>query len=89
MVGLTPNALEFFIFYLILFLAGIAGTSIGLLVGSISKSPQMAAVIIPVFIMPMILFSGFYKNRSDIDRWIGWLEYLSPPKYSFNAIALN
>lgn len=33
--------------------------------------------------MPLILFSGYLKNRFDLPDWIFWMEYLSPLKYFF------
>jgi hypothetical protein len=43
----------------------------------------MAMAITPMLIMPFMLFSGFYKNRSNFLDWIGWIEYLSPFKFCF------
>ena len=36
-----------------------------------------------------MLFSGFYANRNNLPVWIGWLEYLSPFKYSLEALMYN
>jgi ABC-type multidrug transport system permease subunit len=41
--------------------------------------------VIPIVILPIILFSGFFKNRANLPVWIGWIEYVSPNKYSFIA----
>ena len=45
--------------------------------------------MMPLFIMPMMLFAGFLGNREEI--WIGlrWIEYLSPFKFGFNALIHN
>lgn len=37
----------------------------------------------------MILFSGLFKNQQDFPKWIGWIEYLSPYKYAFEALCWN
>lgn len=39
--------------------------------------------------LPFMLFSGFAKNTNDLASWIGWIQYISPYKHSFNAYALN
>lgn len=43
----------------------------------------------PLILLPVILFSGFFKNRNDLPKWIGWLEYISPVKYGFIAFVKN
>jgi ABC-type multidrug transport system permease subunit len=43
----------------------------------------------PIIVLPVVLFSGFYKNRETLPGWIGWIEYISPIKYGFTAIATN
>lgn len=89
MVGLADTAGQFFIFLLTYMLLGLAGNSIGLLIGSVILDEKSVAAVVPIFILPFILFSGFFKNRNDLPGWIGWLEYLSPIKYGFIAFMTN
>lgn len=76
-------------FFFISFLCGLAGNSFGLLVGSFFSDAKVASGILPLIVLPLMLFSGFYKNRKDLPRWIGWVEYISPIKYAFAAYAKN
>lgn len=32
---------------------------------------------------------GLFKNQEDFPTWIGWIEYLSPYKYAFEALCWN
>lgn len=89
MVGLVNTAGQFFIFYFIFFLISFAGNSIGLFLGGAVSDAKMITVLMPVVILPFVLFSGFYKNRADLPVWLFWLEYLSPIKYSFIAFVKN
>lgn len=73
MVGLYNAAGQFFIFYLIFFLISFAGNSLGLLLGCAVSDAKLITVLMPVFILPFVLFSGFYKNRSDLPVWLFWL----------------
>jgi ABC-type multidrug transport system permease subunit len=61
------------------------GNSLGLAAGSAVKDEKTAMAIVPLFIMPMMLFGGFYNNRSSFASWIGWIEYISPFKYGFEG----
>ena len=56
-----------------------------MLVGAIIKDPQTVSSVVNTFFQPIFLFSGFYKNRSNLPVWIGWIEYFSPVKYGFAA----
>lgn len=72
MAGLANTPEQFLIFYLITVLASFAGSSVGLLIGSIADAKNISAMG-PIFMMPFILFSGFFKNRSNLPVWIGWI----------------
>ena len=67
----------------------VAGASLGLLIGSAIADPKLVSTIVPMATLPFILFAGLFKNREDYAAWIGWLEYISPNKYAFNAFILN
>lgn len=89
MIGLNSTAGHFFLFYLVAFLCKTAGSSYGLLVGSFFSDAKVASGLLPLIILPLMLFSGFYKNRADLAGWIGWIEYISPIKYAFVGFARN
>ena len=48
--------------FVVITLLGLAGNSVGLMGGCIFKDPKVASGVVPMFIMPMILFSGFFSN---------------------------
>jgi ABC-type multidrug transport system permease subunit len=57
--------------------------------GCMFKDVKVASGVLPMFIMPLMLFSGFFQNRGNLLAWISWLEYLSPIKYAFEAVMVN
>ena len=73
MIGLSNTAGQFFPFYFAIFLLGFAGSSVGLLLGSLIKDAKLVADSISLVIVPFVLFSGFVKNREDLPRWAFWL----------------
>lgn len=89
MIKLHTGASYFFLFFLISFLCTLAGNSFGLLVSSFFTDAKVASGMLPMIVLPLMLFSGFYKNRKDLPGWIGWLEYISPIKYAFVGYARN
>jgi ABC-type multidrug transport system permease subunit len=65
------------------------GSSFGLFCGSLLKDVKGATEIVPVLMLPLIVLSGFFKNTQNMSSWYGWIQYLSPHKYGFIAIAKN
>lgn len=39
--------------------------------------------IAPMFLMPMIVFSGYFANTNTLPTWIAWLQYTGPITYGF------
>ncbi len=86
MIDLAPTAGQFFLHCMVYGLTSFCGTSFGLLIGSIIMDPKSVATCVTISTTPIILISGFFKNRADLPVWIGWVEYLSPVKYGFIAL---
>lgn len=73
MIGLAPTGGQFFLHYLIFVLMGLCGSSLGMLIGSVVLDAKSISAVIPLLTMPIILFSGFFKNRNSLPVWIGWI----------------
>lgn len=43
-------------------LLSLCGNSLGLMGGCMFKDVKVAAGVVPMIIMPLVLFSGFFKN---------------------------
>jgi len=74
MVGLnTENAGKplFFIFTCIL--TSCSGLGLGYIGGTMFSDAKMAIAVVPLLMMPFMLFAGFYKNSDDFASWIGWI----------------
>jgi len=50
-------------YYLICFATGFAGHAIGLFLGSVIKDSKSHATVTPMVLTPIVLLSGFFKNR--------------------------
>lgn len=68
---------------------GLPGSSLGMLLGSVVLDAKSISAVVPIIMLPVTLFSGFFKNRNNLPKWIGWIEYLSPNKYAFTAYVNN
>lgn len=88
-VGLASTASQFFTFYFVAYLLAFTGMSMGLMLGSIVSDMKSVSVLTPLILLPINLFSGFFKNIGNLSSWFGWIQYLSPIKYGFAAFVQN
>ncbi len=88
-IGTTINASQFFYFYLITMLIGHSAASFGYFFSSIFNSEETATMVSPIFMMPMILFSGYFANIGNYPDWMMWLQYLSPIRYGLESYVRN
>ncbi len=66
---LTPD--RFFQAYWPLVLCGVAGVSLGLLISSIVNSPDKAIALVPILLIPQVLFSGIFGELKGFQRSLG------------------
>lgn len=86
-VGFQPDVEKFFMTIGFLNLLALAGNSMGLFLACIFPDMAVALAIAPLIILPLVMFSGFVLNPESIPVYLAWLEWLSPTKYSFAAMA--
>jgi ABC-type multidrug transport system permease subunit len=89
MSGLNFSAQGFFFHWFVLFIMVFVGSSLGMLIGSLVSDVKSVMPLISFVIVPLILFAGYFKNRHDLPSWAGWIEFISPIKYSFIAFLDN
>lgn len=89
MIGLANTLHQFLLFYFIGFLISICGNSLGMFLGSIINDHKSVSAVTPLVVVPFILFSGFFKNGANLPAWVGWIQYISPIKYGFEANTIN
>lgn len=63
--------------------------SLGLMLGSMITDAKSISAITPTLLLPLVLFSGLFKNSGNLPDWIGWIQYLSPIKYTYSAYLQN
>lgn len=88
-VGLASTAAQFFTFYIICYFISFAGMSLGLMLGSMVTDAKSVSAVTPILMLPLVLFSGLFKNSGNLPDWIGWIQYLSPIKYTYSAFLQN
>nr|MBA3539701.1 ATP-binding cassette domain-containing protein [Deltaproteobacteria bacterium] len=67
---LLPAVLEL---YITIALAGLAGIALGLCISAIASTPDKATSLIPIVLVPQVLFAGIMFGLHGISRGISWV----------------
>ncbi|GJP34882.1 hypothetical protein CLOM_g19364 [Closterium sp. NIES-68] len=82
-------ASKFFLFLLICLLEFTAMNGLGILIGSLAPTPELALALAPLFMVVLILFGGLLVNLDSIPVWIRWVRYISPIQWGFVGLSVN
>merc|ERR1719295_1913236 len=66
----------FYEIFIVLSLVALVADSMGLCLGCIAKTPDIATQLTPVTIIPLFLFSNFFVSNNAIPEWIRWYNIL-------------
>ncbi|CAL5867147.1 uncharacterized protein PFLUO_LOCUS1359 [Penicillium psychrofluorescens] len=83
----TPG--HFFIFFLFSFTTTLTMSHIFRWIGAISRSKEQALVPASIFMMILVIYTGFTIPVRDMHPWFRWLNYLNPIAYAFEALMIN
>lgn len=61
----------------------------GFLLGAAIANKQVLNVMLPVIVVPTMLFAGYFINQDNIPYFLKPFEYISIHKYSYQAFFLN
>jgi len=57
--------------------------SIGLFLGSLVHDARTVTTLAPAMAQITSLLTGYFKNLGNLPNWIGWIQYISPMRYSY------
>jgi ABC-2 type transporter len=88
-IGLTVTASQFFSFYLTLLLMSENASSLGYFTSSLFDNEENATGLVPIIILPFVVFGGQFSNSGNYQAWISWFQYVSPIRYGYEALIRN
>jgi ATP-binding cassette, subfamily G (WHITE), member 2 len=88
-VGITITLEKVLVFNFALVCLVFANTSFGFFIGSVFTKEAVAVAMAPLWIIPMIIFSGFFVNLDTVYVWLRWIQYLSPIRYAMEILVRN
>ena len=63
--------------------------SLGYCMSTSFSDLESATIVTQFTVVPFLLFSGFLLFFHNMAGWIGWIQYLSPLRYSIEAMLKN
>ena len=57
--------------------------------GVLNKDSEQAINILPLAVIPILIYGGLVVNTNDIPVYSSWLQYLSPLRHSFMIVFQN
>ena len=86
---MTADWDRFLIFTLILIGDSFFGNSVGFFFGCFFDNSSKAVTGGLLIMLPYIVFGGYLVNLKTVGWWIRWISYLSPLRYSAEALLRN
>ncbi|KAL4885202.1 ABC-2 type transporter-domain-containing protein [Aspergillus karnatakaensis] len=83
----TPG--HFFIFYLFSFTTTLTMSNIFRWIGAISRSMAQAMVPSSLFMLALVIYTGFTVPVRDMRPWFRWINYINPIAYAFESVMVN
>lgn len=82
----VPIQVNVFVLALVMIGVALAGTAVGLLVSSWVKKSDRAVAIVPLLVIPQILFSDFVIGAGRLSNWTGRAQDLMPVEWGYTAL---
>lgn len=83
----TPG--HFFVFFLFTFVCTLTMSMFFRSIGALSRSLSQAMAPAAIFILALIIYTGFAIPVTQMHPWFRWLNYLDPVAYAFEALMIN
>lgn len=89
MTGLRRTPGAFFTFLLFSFVAVLNMSMFFRSIASMSRSLAQAMAPAAIFILALIIYTGFTIPIADMHPWFRWINYVDPVAYVFEALMIN
>ncbi|KAL2857058.1 ABC-2 type transporter-domain-containing protein [Aspergillus pseudoustus] len=89
MTGLTLSASSFFTYWIVVFVTNACSCALFRAIGAIFGSFNLAAQVSGYAVSIMAMYAGYQIPVTKMHPWLGWLFWLNPLSYGFEALLGN
>jgi ATP-binding cassette subfamily G (WHITE) protein 2 (PDR) len=83
----TPG--HFFIFFLFSFSTTLTMSNLFRFIGAVSRTQAQAMVPASIFMLALMIYTGFTIPIRDMHPWFRWINYVNPIAYAFESLMVN
>lgn len=89
LAGLRREPSQFFIYFLFSYTATFTMAAIFRTMAAMTKTVSQAMSLAGIFILALVMYTGFVISVPDMHPWFSWLRWLNPLFYAFEALVAN
>lgn len=89
MIGLQSAFARFFHACMVAVGTALSGMAVGTVAGAAFSDITVALVVLPLILLPLMMFSGLFVNVGDLPVYFAWIKWISPMKYAYHALMRN
>ena len=89
MANLRRGVGTFFTFYLFAFVSLLTGSMLFRTIGAMSRTLTQSIAPGAVFLMLLIIYTGFILPTPSMLPWLSWFRYINPMAYIFESLVIN
>ncbi|KAJ5485581.1 ABC multidrug transporter atrF [Penicillium diatomitis] len=89
MVGLTMSAGVFFTYWALVFTTTMSMTALFRAVGALFRTFDGASKVSGFLIAALIMYTGYMIRKPQMHPWFGWIFWIDPLAYGFEALLAN
>jgi ABC-type multidrug transport system permease subunit/ABC-type multidrug transport system ATPase subunit len=89
MTGLEMNAANFFTYWITLFAVTMCLTQMFRGIGALFSTFDGASKISGFLVTALVVYAGYMIQRPEMHMWFGWIFYVNPMAYAFEALLAN
>jgi ATP-binding cassette subfamily G (WHITE) protein 2 (PDR) len=89
LASLRYEAGPFFIFFLFTFISLLCMSQIFRTIAAATKSIPQALAIAGVLLLGVVIYTGFVIPRPNMHPWLGWIFWINPLAYAYEALIVN
>ncbi|KAJ5641655.1 ABC multidrug transporter atrF [Penicillium lividum] len=89
MVGLTMSAGAFFTYWILVFATTMCMTAFFRAIGALFSTFDGASKVSGFMISALIMYTGYMIQKPEMHPWLGWIFWIDPLAYGFEALLSN
>ena len=89
MIGLQPAISNFFRAGMVAVATALSGMAVGAVAGAAFPDITMALVVLPLILLPLMMFSGLFVIVGSLPVYFAWIKWISRESSSFRPTSTS